>query len=166
MQKGIRYPTIHLILSNKNQFHTNIKVMQKIILCVVLFTAAISLTACYDSDEKLVQERGEDFIAALMADNFPEYRTMVTPETFDKWATTAYPQTLELPAEEKAKLQANPPEVSDVKVNGRKAQATLSTGLPSEQGEITILHFRKIGRVWFVDEPGIRVEIEGPPIMR
>ncbi len=130
------------------------KNIRKIFFYPVLFIAMTFFTACKDSDEILVQETGDTFIAAIIADDFTQFRALVTPETFEKWGTVNYHHYAVLSPEIKAKLL---PKVSDVKINGKEAQAKLSTGIPAENGEITVLHFTKIGRVWFINEPGLLV---------
>ncbi len=133
----------------------------KKILCSVLAVTAIFFSACTGgSDKDLIQNVSDKFITAVIADDFTEFRTMVTPETFEKWGTTRYHHYAVLSPETKAKLQSAKPLITNIVINGGKAQVTLPVGLPSENGEITVLHFKKIGRVWFIDEPGILVPQE------
>ncbi len=129
----------------------------KKILCSLFFASILFFGACTGSDKELVQEAGENFVSAVLVDNFTEFRTMVTPDTFEKWGTKNYHHYAVLSPETKEKLQSVHPRVSNVTVNGKNAQLTLVVGLPSENGEVTVLHLKKIGRVWFIDEPGILV---------
>ncbi len=138
--------------------------MRKIILYSVLFVTTMFFAACGGSDKSLVTETGEKFAAAILADDHTTIRSLVTPETFEKWGTTNYQQIETLDPSTKEKLRAAKSEVSNVIINGREAQLTLPVGIPGENGEINVLHLKKIGRVWFIDEPGILVkkEVDNP----
>ncbi len=129
----------------------------KKILCLPVFAVTMLLAACTGSDKTLVQEAGDKFIAAVIADDFTTFRSMATPETFEQWGTVNYHHYAILGTEKKERLQETYPFVSNVTVNGNEAQAALSTGIPAKDGEITVLHFKKIGRVWFIHEPGLLV---------
>lgn len=129
----------------------------KKILIPLLFVSVILFAACDGSDKDLVKKTGEDFVTAVLADNFTEFRTLVTPVTSEKWGTVNYHHYAILSPETKAKLQAAQPRVSDIQINGRDAQLTLAVALPGETGEIKVLHLTKIGRAWFINEPGLLV---------
>ncbi len=131
--------------------------MKKVFFYSIIVASTMFFSSC-GSDTSLVRETGEKFMKAIVAGDLTTVKTMVTPETLEKWGNSATILDEALAPEIKGKLQSVKIKASDVVVNGDKAQATLSVGIPAEGGEITVLHFRKDGKLWLVHEPGILVK--------
>ncbi len=132
--------------------------MKKGILYFVFIWGIMFFTSC-SGDELLVKDTGERFIDAILKNDLTTAKTLVTPETSKKWGdATIFIEEILTP-ELKENLQKLESRVSDVKVNGKEAEAKLVVGIPAELvGEVTILHFQKRGEIWLIHEPGILVK--------
>lgn len=131
------------------------RIMKRIIFYPAFAFIVFSFASCADNDKVAVKETCEVFIEAIMKGDLTKARTMVTPETQEKWGNSAeFIDEVVRDRWESAKTK-----VSHVEVNGDQAQATLAIGIPSElAGEITILHLQKHGKVWFIHEPGFIIK--------
>ncbi len=130
--------------------------MKKTVLCV-LGAMALMLSSCVKNDAALVKETAEKFLTAIVAGDLTTAKTLVTPATSEKWGETAEFLEMVMLPEIKAAIQSAATKVTDVKVEGETAQATVAVAIPSVVGEISILHFLKQGDQWLVNEPGVLV---------
>ncbi|MDR2037364.1 MAG: hypothetical protein LBQ60_05525 [Bacteroidales bacterium] len=116
---------------------------------IVLFS-----TAC-GSNKTLVEQTAENFITAVLSGDVTRVRTMVTPETAQKWGVGAEFIDLSLPSEVKQKLQSSKSPITKAVVNGDNARISLVAALPSVEGPVDELPFKKEGKRWLVDAPGL-----------
>ncbi len=131
--------------------------MKRIIFYPAIAFIAFFFASCGDSDKVAVQDTCETFIEAILKGDVTKARTMVTPETQEKWGNSA--EFIDEVMKERWKSAKT--KVSNVEINGDHAQATLAIAIPSElEGEITTLHLQKHGKVWLIHEPGILVKEE------
>ncbi len=133
--------------------------MKKIFLYSALVIISLFLASCGGNDKLLVKETCERFIEVILKGDLETAKTMVTPETLKKWGSAANYFDEILTPEIRADLGSAKSKVSNVVIEGDNARATLTVGIPAEMvGEVTILHLKKHGNVWFINEPGILVK--------
>ncbi len=131
--------------------------MKKVLLYSAVAIIVVSIFSCAKSDHALVKKTGEQFIEALLTDDLTTARSLVTTATSEKWGSTANFLSDVLTPEWKTTLRTAQSRISDVKVNGDEAQATVAIAIPSLVGEVTVLHFKKVDGKWLINEPGILV---------
>lgn len=123
-------------------------------LVIYLPVLMILLSSC-GSNEMLIEQTGDSFIEAVLNDNMEKVRQLVTPETAAKWGVEGEFLDLTLSPEAREQMMAAKHKVTNIVINGNEAKATLVIAIPSIVGDITTLHFRKEGKRWLVNEPGV-----------
>lgn len=123
----------------------------------MIVVAVFAFASCAKSDRAMVKETGEKFIEAILSGDLATAKSLVTPATSEKWGNTAKFLEDILTPEWKASLKAAQTRISDVKVTGNDAEATVAIAIPALVGEVTVLHFKKVDGKWLINEPGILV---------
>lgn len=131
--------------------------MKNLLIYSSIVLMMFAFMSCAKSDRVLVKETGEKFVEALLTGDLVTAKSLVTSATSDKWGETARFLDDMLTPEWKATLKTAQSKVSDVKVTGDEAQATIAIGIPALVGEVTVLHFKKVEGKWLINEPGILV---------
>ncbi len=127
--------------------------MKKVIVQAAFVLLAVVLVSC-NSDKGAVKKTSEEFLSALVAGDFAKSQALTTPETQAKWGDFLQQISDNMDQSAKDVISSSVITVSDVTIEGDKAEAVCSTAIPYFVQQTTVLHLSKVDGKWLINEPG------------